>query len=243
MLALTLAAPALAQTGSRPSLSPPASVRVVECVPGDGAEDGLAVFRGAMRKVPGTHRMWMRFGLQERSGGGAWRSLDAPGLGVWRKSRPGVRKFAHRQRVVALPAGSAYRVLVRYRWYSATGERLQRAARRSAGCRQPGSLPDLRVARISAKPLEGTPGAVRYLVHVRNEGGAEASQFKVRLAVDGDVLDTRTVEGLAPGAVARVAFAGPSCVSAVEARVDPADVVREGDELDNGLSSPCPPQG
>jgi hypothetical protein len=222
------------------SAAAPSYVKLLDCSRGHDSQNRGALFRGVMRSVPGTGRMAMRFTLQERSGGGPWRVLKAPGLGVWRRSRAGVRRFAHRQRVVALPAGSTYRVVVSYRWYSGDGDLIRRAKRRSGTCRQPGTLPDLRVARIGASPLEGSPGLVRYVVHVRNRGGAPAVRFGVRLAVDGDVVDTRPVERLSPGALARVAFVGPACRVGVEGLADANDTVREGDERDNALSGPCP---
>ena len=114
----------------------PMSVRVLECLRGPAAGDRLAVFRGGMRALPGAERMSMRFKLQERVGAREFRTVKAPGLGVWRKSRRGVRRFAYRQRVLALAEGSAYRAVVGFRWYAADREVIRRATRRSRPCMQ-----------------------------------------------------------------------------------------------------------
>jgi hypothetical protein len=131
--ALIVAATALATIGvaasaqtADPARKPLASVRVVECQRGPAAENRLALFRGAMRRVRRTREMWMRFKLRERVGEGSYRTINAPGLGTWRKSRPGVRRFAYRQRVLALAEGSTYRVVVSFRWYDADGALLVR---------------------------------------------------------------------------------------------------------------------
>jgi hypothetical protein len=96
--------------------------------------------------------MGMRFTLEEkvvrapsakraaRKAATAWLPIKAPGLGVWRMSRPGVRMFAYRQNVLALSPDSSYRVLIAYRWYDAQGTVLKRAKRRSSPCR-PAGLP------------------------------------------------------------------------------------------------------
>ena len=222
--------------------APVASVRLVECV--RVPENRTAVFRGAMRRIPGAGRMWMRFKLQERVGAGPFRSVKAPGLGVWRKSVPGVRRFAHRQRVLALAEGSAYRTVVSFRWYDSDGELIRRTKRRSPACRQPGLLPNLRVVRIAGgAPEVGVPGAYRYAVTVANRGQVAAQAIGVSLAVDGDTVDTHTVGSLAPGESRRLFFSGPACTETVTAVADPGDTVREVTEEDNTLASACPAGG
>src|SRR3954469_4927898 len=81
------------------------AARVGHCERGPALENRLALFRGAMRRVPSTQQMSMRFKLQERVGQGAYKTIKAPGIGIWRKSRPGVKRFAYRQRVLALAEG------------------------------------------------------------------------------------------------------------------------------------------
>jgi hypothetical protein len=218
-----------------------ASVRVAECSRGPAAIDRIAVFRGAMRSVPGTGRMWMRFKLQERVGDGRFQTVKAPGLGVWRKSRPGVGRFAYRQRVLALAEGSAYRTVLAFRWYDGGGEIIRRATRRSRACLQPGPLANLSIMRIGgAAPLPGVPGTYRYAVNLVNDGQVQAERFGVSLAVDGGAVDTQAVSYLAPGESRRLFFAGPACRATVTAVADADDTVRENLEKDNSLTSGCP---
>ena len=226
-----------AETGA----SSGASVRLAQCLRGADPGDRIAVFRGTMRRVAGSERMWMRFKLQERVGAGRFRTIGAPGFGVWHKSRPGVRRLAYRHRIEALAKGSAYRTIVSFRWYSADGKLVRRARRRSAACKQPGLLPNLRLTRVGGgSPLAGVPGAYRYAVHVANRGPVATGRFGVSLAVDGGTLDTLTVTGLAPGESRRLIFSGPACKSGVRAVADPDDTVRELSERDNSFTAPCP---
>src|SRR5918997_7160992 len=231
-LAAASAAVAMAgagDAGARPS----ALVRVVECSRGPEALDRHATFRAAMRRVPRTARMWMRFTLQERVGDGRFRTVRAPGLGAWRKSHPAVRRFSHRQRVLELAEGSAYRTVVGFRWYDTEGELIRRTRRRSKPCDQPGLLPNLGIRHIGGgQPLAGAPGSATYTVRIANRGRATAPRFGVSLAVDGHDVDTQSVAALAPGNVRQLVFAGPVCAGAVTARADPGDAVREGSERD-----------
>jgi len=217
--------------------SPVAFVKVTECARAPGARS--VEFRGAMRRVARTRRMWMRFSLEERVGSGSFVPIDAPDLGVWRKSRAGVRGFAYRQRVLALAEGSSYRTVVRYRWYDRRGRLIKRARRTSRLCVQPGPLSNLRVARIGARPT-GERTLVRYAVDVVNRGIAPSVGTTVSVAVDGSIVDTVRVAPLAPGGRVRVFVRGPRCETGVEARVDPDDNVRERSERDNVRSIRCP---
>lgn len=214
-----------------------ATARVVECSTGLTAADRLAVFRGAARRVAGTDRMWIKFRLQERTPGTRFRAVRAPGLSVWRRSRSGVRRFAVRQRVLALGEGATYRVAVYFRWYDAGGNLLRRARRLSPACRQHGDLPNLRVARVGGRPLNGT---FRYAVDVVNRGSAASAATTLALSVDGDLVDTPAVGPLAPGESVRLFVNGPACNRSVKARVDPGDVVAEAGERDNARVVACP---
>jgi CARDB protein len=217
-----------------------ASVKVVECVSGDTAEQRSAVFRGAMRRLKGTDRMGMRYTLQEKSGNGSYKRLKAPGLGKWRKSRSGVRRFAYRQRVLALGEGSAYRTVVQYRWYSEAGTVVRRATRRSAACKQPGELANLRVQRVGGRVVDGAPGSFRYAISVINRGMVASTATRVRLKVDGREVGSVPVGALAPDQLRRVFVVGPRCTSRTKAQVDPDDTVRESNERDNSTIGACP---
>jgi hypothetical protein len=215
----------------------PAQVRVADCSRGSLPTDRSAKFRGAMRRLPATDQMAMKFTLQERSGSGRYVTLRAPGLNVWRTSDPGVARFVHRQRVLELATAASYRVRVSFRWYDAEGEILRRATRLSGGCRQRGRLPDLRVTRIAAQRLDGVPGATRYVLWIANDGAEES---EVQLAVDGATVDTPTVAPLGAGQRRRVFVTGPACVASVRAEVDPEDALRESRERNNVRVGGCP---
>lgn len=236
---IAVALPAAGAQLLGPAAPAPAKVRVVECERGASAEQRQAVFRGAMRTIEGSERMGMRFTLLERIGGRRFDAVAAPGLEVWRKSRPGVRRFVHRQRVVALAAGARYRMVVDFRWYGSDGEVVRRARRRSSTCRQPGRLPNLRVVRIAGRPADGARGTERYSIRVVNSGRAAADAVDVSLSVDGAEIDTAQVGRLAPGEASRAFVNGPSCNRSLEARVDPDDIVAESSERDNVLRRRC----
>ncbi|MEK6229111.1 MAG: CARDB domain-containing protein [Actinomycetota bacterium] len=240
LIAAFSALPAGAETPAVPAAPAPAEVRVTLCKRGSTPAERRVEFRGAMSRVPRTARMWMRVTLQERVPEGRFTTVHAPGLGVWRKSREGMAGFAYRQRVVDLAQGSHYRAAVHYRWYSKDGERLRSARRISSACRQ-APFPNLRVASIEGARVQGSPGTVRYVVRVANDGRATATGVAVSLAVDGGVIDTPVVGTIAPGEVRRAVVNGPPCQSSLEAVADPAGVVRESFESDNVRAAACPP--
>ena len=215
------------------------SAKVVECFRGPTADQRQATFRAGMLKQPGTSRMSVRFTLEESVAGGRYKAVTAPGLGVWRKSRAGVRAFAYRQRVKALAEGSAYRVRVQYRWHKRDGSVLATAQRRSKACRQTDPLPNLRVQRIGGQAA-AAPGKVRYGISVSNRGAAPAPATRVLLWVDGVVAGRVAVPPLAAGQVTRVFLTGPRCGIGVGAQADTGQIVRESDETDNVRSAACP---
>jgi len=219
--------------------APPAFVGVAECSTGASAEDRFAEFRGGMRQVAGGETMGMRFALQEKMGDREFEPVRAPGLRVWHRSRPGVKRFVYRQQVLELAEGSDYRVRVRFRWYDAEGEVVREVSRRSAACRQKGDLPNLRVIRVDGRPA-GARGLVRYSLTVANSGRAESAATGVGLSVDGAAVDTAQVQALAPGESRRLLVNGPECAASVRAAADPSDTVVESAEDDNTLLSSCP---
>ena len=240
LIAAFSALPAGAETPGAPAAAAPAEVKLTKCKRGSSPAERRVEFRGSMRRVPGTSRMWMRYTLQERAPEGRYTTVRAPGLGVWRKSRQGVAGFAYRQQVVDLVQGSRYRMVVYYRWYSKDGERLRSARRISPSCRQ-GPLPNLRVESIEGARVTGSPGTVRYVVRVANVGRATATGVAVSLAVDGGVIDTPVVGTIHPAEVRRAVVHGPPCSSSLEAVADPGEAVRESYESDNVRAAACPP--
>ena len=212
-----------------------ASVRVAACV----RADHTASFYGRMRRVRGAQRMAMRFTLLERVEEGA--PLEArrvPGLGKWRKSRPGRRALGVRQRVRNLVEGSAYKMRVAFRWYDADGKVLKRARRRSRFCRQYGVLPNLEVKLLQAEPTD-VPGVLRYFVSVSNTGKAAAHDATIRLALDGTEAAEKTVHLVRRAETKTVTLRGPACASGVDAQADPEDLIPESSETDNSDSRAC----
>lgn len=231
LLAAALAAASAAQAVQ--TTRPSAVVKLASC----SIEDASATFVGRMRQVTGSERMWMRFKLLEKGDSG-FRARNAPGLGRWRKSKPGVGAFSYRQAVRGLEAGSIYKAEVRYRWYDSEGGLVHAVKRRSARCRQFDVLPNLTAAPVGGRP--GTKaGVVRYRVLVTNEGIAPATGVPVRLSVDGDAVDTEIVASLAPAERRLVTIHGPACTRSVEAVADPDGVIVESSEADNARAVDC----
>jgi hypothetical protein len=219
------------------------SAELVECAHGKQAKDRRATFRGEMTQLGGSDTAWrmqMRFALSERVGRGVWIGLSAPGIGVWREARPGIVRFAYRQRVVALQKGTSYRALVEFRWLSADGKVFRRESERSPVCRQPGRLPNLKVRDSVAIQPGPTQSTRRYAVKVGNTGTATARQVELMLLVDGAEVDIRTIGRVNSGDRRTVTFVGPVCASRVEARIDPHAAIRELTERDNAMRTACP---
>ena len=227
-MAAVAAAMAVPAAGEVATLAaPPATVKLLDC----SRDARSATFHGRMKRVEGSERMWMRFTLLERRGA-RFEALEAPGLGRWHKSKPSVRAFGYRQTVRGLQPGASYRMQVNYRWYSADGQLLTRARRRSAACRQFERLPNLTASVVGAAKAK-VEGVLRYAVQVKNTGVADAGGVAVRLAVDGAVVDTVTLVSLAAGEARLVRFLGPRCTASVSAAVDPDGVLVESSEADN----------
>jgi hypothetical protein len=211
-----------------------ASVRVAECV----HAQHTAAFHGRMRRVSGADRMGMRFTLFDRSGATDPVPVRVPGLGIWRKSRPGRMAFGFTQRVRSLLDGHAYRVRVDFRWYAEDGTVIRRTRRRSPWCRQFGPRPNLTVEVLGAKKTE-VAGVLRYFVSVRNGGHAAASNAAVRLTVDGAEVNTKTVPLLVAGDERSLTFRGPACERSVQATADPENAIPESSESDNTQTKTC----
>ena len=90
-----------------------------------------------------------------------------------------------------------------------------------------------------ATSLVGPPLLAAYRVDVANRGPVASPPSHVRLSVDEDVVDTVPVPALGPGELRAVWLTGPPCGITLSATVDPADGVRESDELDNTLVRDC----
>jgi hypothetical protein len=228
---LAAAGPSLLAAAAPP---PPASVKTVRC----SIPRHEAAFHARMQRLAGAERMAMRFTLLERGGAGELAPVKVPGLRRWHRSRPGVSAFGYRQGVRNLVENAVYRMRVDFRWFSEEDEPIRSMRRRSSPCRQYGALPNLR-AKVLGQTPSAVPGVVRYLVRLKNDGNAAASDASVALVVDGDVVDTVGGITLAAGERRTVAIRGPECDRVVEVRADPDDTIAESSEEDNVDAVDC----
>jgi hypothetical protein len=135
LAAMALAAPTLVMA------APAASARAVHCRAAAGDSLPSADFEGRMKAVRGTHRMAMRFEVQERIGTTPWTRVEASPLRHWRRSSPGVASFSFVQRVENLRLEGAYRVVVAFRWRDRSGQVIRVARDASDPCRAAEPVP------------------------------------------------------------------------------------------------------
>jgi hypothetical protein len=235
LMAIPVAAGAVAhaRTEQSAAVEGMAGVRLLTC----DRDAHNAAFQGRMRRVRGAERMSMRFTLFERMPGAQFRPVAAEGLDRWRRAKPFKAAFAYRQGVRGLVANAAYRTSVQFRWYTEEGQTVRRERHRSRVCDQNTPLPNLRARVIGAEPTADA-GVLRYSVRVVNRGRAPADA-EVRLSVDGTEAAIRTIPAVLPGQPRVIVLQGPRCQRQVEAFADPADVIEESDERDNGHTVPC----
>jgi hypothetical protein len=232
---ITIALVAAALVAAAPaSAAPQARAWLANC----SLERHEAAFKGSMRLVPDAARMAMRFTLLEKTGRGPARPVAAPELRRWKRSEPGVRRFVYEQRFRNLPENASHRVRVHFRWYSAGGEVILRARRRSAACRQFKRLPNL-TADLTRIARSKVPGVWRYVATVRNAGRARATAVQVRLTVDDGVVDTVRIASLRRGERRRVVIRGPQCSRLAHLEVDPDQAIAETSDADNSDELGC----
>ena len=212
----------------------PASVRVVDC----SYERHEAAFHARMRLVEGATQMAMRFTLLEDTGAPRPEAISPGILRRWHRSKPGVERFGYRQGFRNLPENATHRVRVDFRWYSADGEEVARTKRRSAPCRQFVVLPNLTIRLLGVAPT-ASPGVMRYRAVVTNTGKGAATNARVRLTVDGDVVDTVAIASIAPGEERLVAIRGPQCRRLAKLEVDPDKTIAESSDDDNLFELNC----
>jgi hypothetical protein len=120
--------------GARPG----ASATLEQCVAALAENERAATFVGEMTAIAGSARMEMRIDLLERLPGQArFRTVSAPGLGLWRASAPGVKVFRYLKQVTNLAAPASYRGAVHFRWLNARGRPMRALELRTASCAQP----------------------------------------------------------------------------------------------------------
>jgi hypothetical protein len=206
----------------------PASVTLTACTP----KERTATFEARMEQIPGADRMKLRYALEARRPGRAWRRVAAPELAGWRSADPETTRFISERRVTKLVGPSYYRALVRFRWIDEDGHVIARARARSRACWQPDHRPNLKLRELSFE------GAGAYVVLVANTGRSATGAFD--LAITG--LEPIIVDDLAPGEERLIEAAGPACQpgTPVTATADPLDLIDERNELDNAVTRPCP---
>jgi hypothetical protein len=118
--------------------SPSASTTLEQCVTATLQSERSATFSGEMTAVAGSVRMAIQIKIQAQLPGEAqFHTVNAPRLGAWRTSDPGVKTFRYLKQVTNLFAPALYRAAVRFRWLNAKGHMIKDTERRSAKCEQP----------------------------------------------------------------------------------------------------------
>jgi hypothetical protein len=119
-----------------------ASATLEQCVPAAAQSERSAMFAGEMTAMPGSARMAIRIEIQELTPGEAgFRTITAPGLGVWRSSDPGVKAYRYVKQVTNLFAPASYRAIVRFRWLNAKGHQIKSTQKHTLRCEQPSTSP------------------------------------------------------------------------------------------------------
>jgi hypothetical protein len=221
LLVLLLPASALAAA--------PASVTLTGCTP----NERTASFEARMEQIPGAKRMKLRYSLEGRKPGRAWRRVAAPELAGWRTANPETTRFISERRVTQLVGPSYYRALVRFRWIDADGDVIARAKARSRACWQPDHRPNLKLRELSYE------GEGSYVVLVANTGRSPTGAFE--LAITG-LAPFVVAEELEPGEERLIEAVGPDCQpgTVITATADPLDLIDERNERDNSINRRCP---
>lgn len=200
--------------------------------------DRSATFLARVDAVPGASKMAIRFQLFEKLGrADTWDKLDVPTLRQWHTSQAGVQRFAWKQTVDNLRVGGAYRAHVVYRWLSPAGAVIATGQRDTPTCRGP--LPNLTVGDLTVKPGP-TADTRTYWVGIRNTGKVPAGHVDVQMNVDKAMLDTVTIDQLAPGEQRFATFTGPVCRHGISVKADPGNSIGESYENDNSELFACP---
>jgi hypothetical protein len=202
------------------------------------SSDRNATFLGRMDTIPGVSKMAIRVQLFEKLGrADSWGKLDVPALRQWHTSQTGVQRFAWKQTVDNLRVGGAYRARVVYRWLSPAGAVVASGQRDTPACKGP--LPNIAVGDLTVNPGP-TADTRSYRVGIKNTGKVPASGLDVQLSVDKAMLDTVTIDQLAPGEQGFATFTGPVCRHGIRVTADPGNSIGESFENDNSELFACP---
>lgn len=170
-LILVWTAPAGASTGQTGGFAAAAQLTVEgnapvvegtleQCMTTGEQGDRSATFFGEMTAVSGTARMAMKIEVQERTPDEElFRTVSAPGLGVWRDSQPGVKIYKYVRQVTNLSGPAVYRALVHFHWLNDKGEVMRRAERYTSTCMQPAPAVTPAPTTPPTSPTPPTSGA------------------------------------------------------------------------------------
>jgi hypothetical protein len=140
-LAFGLALAAAATAARQPlnaGAKPVASATLVQCVTAVEQTERSATFAGEITAIPGSAHLEVRIDVLERLPTEAlFHTVNAPGLGIWRGSAPGVKVYRYLKQVTNLSAPAFYRGAVRFRWLNAKGRLMRAEELRTPRCEQP----------------------------------------------------------------------------------------------------------
>jgi hypothetical protein len=129
------------------------SATLEQCVTAVSEIERSATFAGEMTAIAGSTRMAMRIEVQERrSLEEPFRTVTAPGLGVWRNADPKVKIYKYLKQVTNLASPAEYRALVRFRWEGPGARVIKRAERATARCVEPEAPPSATSAPSTSTP-------------------------------------------------------------------------------------------
>jgi CARDB len=199
-----------------------------------------------MRPVSGTSKLQIKFQLYSRSSssrpftrvrGGdlnRWVSPSDPTLG-----RRSADEWTVIKQVVDLKAPAIYRLRAIFRWIGAHDKVLGTTTRTSPSCYEPELRPDLLVKTIRVEAVPGNAKANAYVAVIRNRGATAAGPFQVQF-IDGSVVKSHSITGLAAHSTIHQRFVGPLCTSGpATVTADPVDAVDDYDRANNSLSVTC----
>ena len=178
--------------------------------------------------------MAIRFTLLERTGADGFGPLKAPGLGRWRRAKPGVVSFGYRQVVKALPGTPSTRCASTSAGAPPTAACWRRSSA-LAPCRQFSALPNLEVEVLAAAAHQGRGGGA--LPGAGHERGAAGSRRRFASPSTARI-DTAGVT-LLPGEARELNFRGPACTAPVTAAAEPDGTIVESSETDNVHELAC----
>ena len=226
--------------------TPRAQLRSFMCVTALDPPSRAISITAVMRPLNGTTKLQLKFQLFSRTSstrpytrvrGGdlnSWVSPTDASLGtragdVWKLNKP----------VVDLKAPATYRFRVTFRWIGAHDKVLGTSVRTTASCFQPELRPDLEVKSIAVEAVPGNANANAYVAAIRNRGATAAGPFEVQF-IDGSVVKTHSLTGLAAHTTIHERFIGPLCTSGpATVTADPVDAIDDYNRSNNSLNVTC----